>query len=136
MRARAVWILKGGVKSIWKLIRGCLEDLYYSKAVKNGQAALEMLQEERSKKSEKTSSKRNHQEWGELYPDLSELKESDKQLQAIVSKFEKAKLRKRMRKKEKGGLKALTLCPITPSTPPPYVGGGQGSSESIFYLSV
>ena len=95
-----------------------------------------MLQEERSKKSEKTSSKRNHQEWGELYPDLSELKESDKQLQAIVSKFEKAKLRKRMRKKEKGGLKALTLCPITPSTPPPYVGGGQGSSESIFYLSV
>ena len=95
-----------------------------------------MLQEERSKKSEKTSSKRNHQEWGELYPDLSELKESDKQLQAIVSKFKKVKLRKRMRKKEKGGLKALMLCPITPSTLPPYVGGGQGSSESIFYLSI
>ena len=95
-----------------------------------------MLQKKRSKKSVKTSSKRNHQKWGERYSDLSELKKSDKQLQAIVSKFKKVKLRKRMRKKEKGGLKALTLCPITPSTPPPYVGGGQGSSECTFYLSI
>ena len=31
MRARAVWILKGEVKSIWKLIRGCLENLYSSR---------------------------------------------------------------------------------------------------------
>ena len=130
-------ILKGGVKPIWKLIRGCLEDQHCSEAVKNGQAMLEMLQEERSKKSEKASSKRNHQEWGELYLDLSELEESNKQLQAIVRRLKKTKLRKRERKKEKGGSKALTPCPMTPSTPPPpYLGGGQGSSGRTFYLGI
>lgn len=58
-----------------------------------------MLQEERSKRSEKASSKRNHQKWGELYLDLSELKESNKQLQAIARKLQKTRLRKRVRKK-------------------------------------
>ena len=31
--------LKGGVRPVWKLVRGCLEDQRCSKAVKNGQAA-------------------------------------------------------------------------------------------------
>ena len=70
MRARAVWILKGGVKSIWKLIRGCLEDQRCSKAIENGQAVLVMLQEKRSEKSVKASSERNHQKRRKLYPDL------------------------------------------------------------------
>ena len=79
---------------------------------------LEMLQEERS-----ASSERNHQKQGKLYPDLSELEESeegdpesaksDEELQALIKKLEKAKLRKRERKKEKGGSKAPTPRPMT-----------------------
>ena len=95
-----------------------------------------MLQEERSEKSEKASSKRNHQKQGELYPDLYELEESDEKLQALIKRLEKAKLRKRERKKEKGGSKALTPHLMTPSTPPPYVGGGQGGSGRTFCSGV
>ena len=88
--------LNCGVRPVWKLVRSCLEDQHCSEAVEDGQAALEMLQEEWSEMSEKASSERNHQKWGKLYPDLSELKESeggypesaesDKELQVLIKK--------------------------------------------------
>lgn len=50
--------LKKGVRPIWRFIRGCLEDQRCSRAVEQGQAALEKLQEERSERaaSEKAKS--------------------------------------------------------------------------------
>ena len=36
---------------MWKLVRGCLEDQQCSEVVENGQATLEILQEERSEKA-------------------------------------------------------------------------------------
>lgn len=43
--------LKKGVRPIWKLVRGCLEDRRCSDALESGQATLEQLQEEHSEKA-------------------------------------------------------------------------------------
>lgn len=44
-------MLKKGVRPVWKLVRGCSEEQRCSEAVENGQATLEILQEERSEKA-------------------------------------------------------------------------------------
>lgn len=38
--------LRGGVRPVWKLVRGCLEDQRCSEAIEKGQAALEIMQED------------------------------------------------------------------------------------------
>ena len=50
--------LKGGVRPVWKMVRNCLEDQCCNDAIKNGQTTLEIIQEERSEKSEKTGSEK------------------------------------------------------------------------------
>ena len=59
--------LKSGVRPVWKLVRGCLEDQRCSEAVENGQAALEMFQEERSEQADSEKGRKNK---NKLYPDL------------------------------------------------------------------
>ena len=78
--------LKGGVHLVWRLIKGCLEDQKCSKAVENGQAALEMLQEERS---ERANSEKGEKQKAKLYPDLKDLEsleatDSDEEIQALT----------------------------------------------------
>ncbi|KAL6035661.1 hypothetical protein STEG23_036992 [Scotinomys teguina] len=55
--------LKSGAQPVWKMVRGCLEDQRYGEAVENGQAALEMLQEERSEKYRGSSNSFSPEAW-------------------------------------------------------------------------
>jgi len=67
--------LKVGVQPVWHLVRSCLEDQKCcQQAIKKRQAALEMLQEERSEKAESEAgedSKENKNKKG-IYPSLKE----------------------------------------------------------------
>ncbi|KAL6040827.1 hypothetical protein STEG23_027501 [Scotinomys teguina] len=77
--------LRPGVKPVWRLVRGCLEDQHCSSALECGQAALEQLQEELSEKaeSEKTAPQKAPKDRGRkgnterLYPSLSDIEDSD-----------------------------------------------------------
>ncbi|MEJ1277619.1 hypothetical protein NN561_008536 [Cricetulus griseus] len=121
--------LKPGVRSIWRLVRGCLEDKRCSEAVEQGQAALDSLQEERS---EKANSEKK------IYPSLKELEETEsssskgdredeEELQALIKQLERTKVKRIKGKREKPEFKrSLTLenereTPAeTPSMLPPY----------------
>ncbi|KAL6033572.1 hypothetical protein STEG23_007511 [Scotinomys teguina] len=77
--------LRPGVKPVWRLVRGCLEDQHCSSALECGQAALEQLQEELSEKAEleKTAPEKATKDRGRkgnterLYPSLSDIEDSD-----------------------------------------------------------
>ena len=85
--------LKAGIRPIWKLVKGCIEDQRCSEAIENGQAALEILQEERSEntasdkaasrvgsekgKVKRRGSEKKRKETSKLYPNLSDLESSD-----------------------------------------------------------
>ncbi|MEJ1284676.1 hypothetical protein NN561_015663 [Cricetulus griseus] len=122
-------MLKPGVHSIWRLVRGCLEDKRCSEAVEQGQAALDSLQEERS---EKANSEK-------IYPSLKELEETEdeEELQALIKQLERTKVKRIKGKQEKPEFKrSLALENETPSAPPPYNmtegdggGGGEGASH-------
>jgi len=67
--------LKAGVQPVWRLVRSCLENQKCcQQAIEKGQAVLEMLQEERSEKTESEAgedSKENKNKKG-IYPSLKE----------------------------------------------------------------
>ena len=84
--------LKTGVKPVWRLVRGCLEDQRCCKALENGQSALEMLKEERSDKAESEKGDRRPS----LYPSLRDLEEmeledsdSEGEIQALMGQLER-----------------------------------------------
>ncbi|XP_027289782.1 endogenous retrovirus group K member 113 Gag polyprotein-like [Cricetulus griseus] len=125
--------LKGGVRPIWKLVRSCLEDQRCTDAVKNGQAALEMLQEERSvcSHSERGSAKEKG-----IYPSLkgtgtsSSEEDSEPEEVQLASRLEKIKLGEKGKNHKESQFKGAAV----PSVPPPYhamtedPGRGQGAS--------
>lgn len=94
--------LKSGVRLVWKLVRGCLEDQRCNEVVENGQAALEMLQEERSEKANSDKGVKKKGGKGRLYPALSDLEESEgsesEDLQSIIEQMDKITIRKKKRK--------------------------------------
>lgn len=81
-------VLAPGVQPVWMLVRGCLTDQKCTEAIKNGQAALELLQEERSESAasvEATSpightpdlklKPKQKKERNRFYPGLSDLED-------------------------------------------------------------
>ena len=66
--------LKPGVRPVWRLVRGCLEDKRCNEAVEQGRAALDSLQEERS---ERSNSEKGGTERRKIYPSLKELEETE-----------------------------------------------------------
>lgn len=139
--------LKSGVRPVWKPVRSCLGDQRCSEAIENGQAALEMLQEERSEKeaSEKVQSEKGKgSKKAKLYPSLPELDESDspdsnqsgqdsdseddeEAIKAVQRAFERVKLCRKERIKGEQDHR----CNPTPTAPPPYMeaGGTTGGSS-------
>lgn len=119
--------LKAGVRPVWRLVKSCLEDQKCSEAVENGQAALEMLQEERS---EHTSTERESTKGKGVYPDLKGLDGTDTSDAEEGSKTEEEQeqrqvtsalkgLRLKEKRTDKGGpsrgislLSATLPCPI------------------------
>ncbi|ERE66066.1 putative Retrovirus-related Gag polyprotein [Cricetulus griseus] len=73
--------LKPYVRPVWQLVCSCLEDQEGNKkAIANGQAALEMLQEERSEQSESEAGKETRKgNKKRVYPSLGELREELKE---------------------------------------------------------
>ncbi|KAL6063531.1 hypothetical protein STEG23_000296, partial [Scotinomys teguina] len=87
--------LKSGVHPIWKLVRSCLDQCCHE-AVENGQAALEILQEERSEKATSERENKNRKRKQGLYLDLTEFRDSDEgeggsessdEMDSIISDF-------------------------------------------------
>ncbi|XP_031239878.1 endogenous retrovirus group K member 7 Gag polyprotein-like [Mastomys coucha] len=121
--------LKHGVRPVWKLVRSCLEDQRCCKAIKEGESALELLQEERSEKAE---SDKEGKKKAPLYPDLkifedSEDTDSEGELHALIEQLERTAVRKRGKKREKDkaplaavGIRETAAVPPSCSTPPPY----------------
>ncbi|KAL6091071.1 hypothetical protein STEG23_008736, partial [Scotinomys teguina] len=68
--------LKSRVPPIWKLVRSCLDQRCHE-AVENGQAELEILQEERSEKAASERENKDRKRKQGLYPDLTEFRDSD-----------------------------------------------------------
>ncbi|KAL6089671.1 hypothetical protein STEG23_012675 [Scotinomys teguina] len=66
--------LRAGVRPVWKLVRGCLEDQRCSDPLECGNAALEQLQEERS---EKVASEKGASGEKSLYPNLDDFEFSE-----------------------------------------------------------
>ncbi|KAL6070003.1 hypothetical protein STEG23_001512 [Scotinomys teguina] len=132
--------LRSGVRPIWKMVRGCLEDQRYGEAVENGQTALEMLQEERSEKagSERIARKK---EGGNkrMYPDLAELEDSDvsddgseytEGVQSIIEQLESTNIQgkdggKGIKGKGSARIGTFPASRRLPSAPPTYGTGGQ-----------
>ncbi|KAL6037297.1 hypothetical protein STEG23_032627 [Scotinomys teguina] len=88
-------MLKSRVHPIWKLVRSCL-DQHCHEAVENGQAALEILQEERSEKAASERENKDRKRKQGLYPDLTEFRDSDEgeggsessdEMDSIISDF-------------------------------------------------
>ncbi|MEJ1280957.1 GATA zinc finger domain containing 1 [Cricetulus griseus] len=73
--------LKPCVRPVWRLVRSCLEDQEGNKkAIANGQAALEMLQEERSEQSESERKKEKRKgNKKRVYPSLGRLRKELKE---------------------------------------------------------
>ena len=115
--------LKGGVKPIWKLVRGCLEDKKCCKAVEDGQTALEILQEERSEKAESVKEKGAKS----LYPaseGLGDFSSEDPDLEeeeihALVEQLEGASLKQRKKLRDKSGVAAPSMGVAVPTLPAP-----------------
>ncbi|KAL6084226.1 hypothetical protein STEG23_004920 [Scotinomys teguina] len=138
--------LRSGVRPIWKMVRGCLEDQRYGEAVENGQAALEMLQEERS---EKAGSERivRKKEGGNkrMYPDLAELEDSDvsddgseytEGVQSIIEQLESTNTQgkdggKGIKGKGNARIGTFPASCRLPSAPPTYGTWGRVSSNSF-----
>ncbi|XP_058429725.1 endogenous retrovirus group K member 7 Gag polyprotein-like [Marmota monax] len=117
-------ILEGGVIPLWKMVRGCLTDGKCQEAVREGQAILEQLHEEKSEgscsevaESIKSNSSEKAKEPEDknrrrLYPDLTELKmpentsdsESSEDLDILLQQLHKIKMKKK--KKETQGTQA------------------------------
>ncbi|KAL6084868.1 hypothetical protein STEG23_013076 [Scotinomys teguina] len=134
--------LKSGVRPVWKLVKGCLEDHHCSEAVENGQAALAALQEERSKKagSEKTVRKKERGS-RRLYPNLTELEDSDAsdtgseytdEIHSIIEQLEGTNMQvgEKTKRKKGAGSGNVPVCCNIPSAPPPYGTGGSSNSFS------
>ncbi|KAL6038946.1 hypothetical protein STEG23_010035 [Scotinomys teguina] len=66
--------LRVGVRPVWNLVRGCLEDQRCSDALECGKAALEQLQEEQS---EKVASEKGASGGKSLYPNLDDFEFSE-----------------------------------------------------------
>ena len=115
--------LKAGVRPVWKLVKSCLEDQKCSEAVENGQAALEILQEERS---ELSHSEKENAGGRKVYPSLKDLgktgtSSSEEERESEEEQLMAAELRK-MRLKERkadGGERRYRSADL-PSAPPPY----------------
>lgn len=111
--------LKGGVKPIWKLIRGCLEG---TEAVENRQAALEMLQEEWS---ERAHSERGSAKGKGIYPSLEYTSRSEEGSESEEEQLMAAELRKMRLKEKKADSKGRPPKGTgLPSAPPPYNDSG------------
>ncbi|KAL6031731.1 hypothetical protein STEG23_033720 [Scotinomys teguina] len=87
--------LKSRVCPVWKLVRSCLDQRCHE-AVENGQAALEILQEERSEKAASERENKDRKRKQHLYPDLTEFRDSDEgesgsessdEMDSIISDF-------------------------------------------------
>ncbi|XP_052611577.1 endogenous retrovirus group K member 24 Gag polyprotein-like [Peromyscus californicus insignis] len=143
--------LKAGVRPVWKLVRGCLEDQRCNEAIENGQAALESLQEERSEKANSERASREGKSKGRkgapipLYPDLSELEglemsNSDEEMTSVIEMMENMGLSRKDKMKEKKGLDKVEReescmhgnCQAQPLAPSPYTNGGSGGSGHTF----
>ncbi|KAL6032406.1 hypothetical protein STEG23_032246, partial [Scotinomys teguina] len=74
--------LKSRVRPIWMLVRSCLDQRCHE-AVENGQAALEILQEERSEKAASERENKDRKRKQGLYPDLTEFRDSDEERNAM-----------------------------------------------------
>ncbi|KAL6060861.1 hypothetical protein STEG23_006420 [Scotinomys teguina] len=123
--------LRPGVKPVWRLVRGCLEDQHCSSALECGQAALEQLQEELSEKaeSEKTAPQKAPKDRGRkgnterLYPSLSDIEDSDgESTDSAISEMDsliQGMHRARIRDKPKAPSKSEGACRYTPPTAPP-----------------
>ncbi|KAL6087875.1 hypothetical protein STEG23_022055 [Scotinomys teguina] len=123
--------LRPGVKPVWRLVRGCLEDQHCSSALECGQAALEQLQEELSEKaeSEKTAPQKAPKDRGkkgnteQLYPSLSDIEDSDgESTDSAISEMDsliQGMHRARIRDKPKALSKSEGACRYTPPTAPP-----------------
>ncbi|KAM4818610.1 endogenous retrovirus group K member 10 Gag polyprotein-like [Thomomys bottae] len=136
--------LKAGVRTIWKMIRGCLHDQCCCDAVENGQSALEQLQEERSEKAYSESSlSEKGKASRRLYPDLSEYKEEggsdlsssedNEDVQALIQQMLKTRLKREKGKQsskwnigEEAPEKAPPAAASAPFNPPPYQQGAAG----------
>ncbi|KAL6086544.1 hypothetical protein STEG23_002961 [Scotinomys teguina] len=88
-------MLKSRVRPIWKLVRSCLDQRCHE-AVENGQAALEILQEEKSEKAASARENKYRKRKQGLYPDLTEFRDSDEgeggsessdEMDSIISDF-------------------------------------------------
>ncbi|KAL6091181.1 hypothetical protein STEG23_015431 [Scotinomys teguina] len=88
--------LKSGVCPIWKLVWSCLDDQRCHEVVENGQAALEILQEERSENATSERENKDRKRKQGLYPDLTEFRDSDEgeggsessdEMDSIISDF-------------------------------------------------
>ncbi|KAL6037326.1 hypothetical protein STEG23_031560 [Scotinomys teguina] len=151
-RFSAIWkpeeqgTLRSGVRPIWKMVRGCLEDQRYGEAVENGQAALEMLQEERSEKagSERIARKK---EGGNkrMYPDLAELEDSDvsddgseytEGVQSIIEQLESTNIQgkdggKGIKGKGSARIGTFPASCRLPSPPPTYGTGEKRKKKTV-----
>ncbi|KAL6035883.1 hypothetical protein STEG23_017722 [Scotinomys teguina] len=133
--------LRAGVRPIWKMVRGCLEDQRCSEAIEHSKIALEQLQEERS---EKTASEKGAAGGKSLYPNLedfefSEFPQTDSEgdgeseeelLAASVRSIRIRPTDHPKTRKQAPQCCAHKLCKqtVTPMAPPPYT---QGSSNSF-----
>ncbi|KAL6078570.1 hypothetical protein STEG23_011139 [Scotinomys teguina] len=117
--------LRPGVKPVWRLVRGCLEDQHCSSALECGQAALEQLQEELSEKAEleKTAPEKATKDRGRkgnterLYPSLSDIEDSDgestdsaiSEMDSLIQGMHRARIRD---KPKAPSLRALADIPL------------------------
>lgn len=158
-------VLAPGVRPVWTLVRGCLTDQKCIKAIRNGQAALELLQEERSESaaSVEAASPIGHtldlkikpkqkKEGNRLYPGLSDLEDinssaaptstEESELEEEREAPHKAPLqsaRRLLAKLQLGRKKVSRLYPrtdIVPSAPPPYLEAAANSGGACFNSEV
>lgn len=124
--------LRPGVRTVWRLVRSCLEDQKCCQAaIEKGQAALETLQEERSEKQQ--SEKETDSEKTDTEEETDET-DSEEELQELIDQMRKQSLRNRQKKKRKKPKMVEEPPGQFPSAPPPcnVVEGGSRVSGSTF----
>ncbi|KAL6083098.1 hypothetical protein STEG23_023470 [Scotinomys teguina] len=128
--------LKSRVRPIWKLVCSCLDEQRCHEALENGQAALEIFQEERSEKATSKRENKDRKRKQGLYLDLTEFRYSDEgeggsessdEMDFIIEQLRTIDLHKREGgggDKKKGSNKPPDCCDVP--TPHPHGTGGAG----------